>query len=180
MSAIRELLDSMNKAGKHAVIGTVKAADAEALTCDVVFAGRDIIVEKIPLRIFNDDEGFGTALVPAIGSEALVGFVDGKENQPQVLKVQQWDWWIMRRGELKVMISPDNAFTFKRENGFEFTMTAGGKFLMGNAPAHKLIHGDTFLPKFNAHYHLAPDGPTTPPVVPIQVDEVCSHIFEVE
>lgn len=103
---LREIIAGGNK---RDAIGTVKAIDADAMTCDVILEGQDIVREGLPLRIFNDDGGFGVAFVPRIDSEVIVSFVDGQVSRPQVTKVQEWDYFIMRRGGLEIMVTPDNA-----------------------------------------------------------------------
>lgn len=178
--ALSQLRDALENSGKHAAVATVEAIDAAVLTCDVILEGEEITRENVPLRIFNDDGGFGMAFVPRIGSDVLITFIDGVETRPQVVKVQEWDWLVLRRGELEIVISPDNAISIQKGSGFEFTLTAEDTFLMGNSPTHSIIHGDKFLPLHNYHRHATPNGISSWPIYQVQDEDCISDIFIVE
>jgi hypothetical protein len=175
-----DLREAIRLRGKHPVVAKVEAVSVGLLTVDVILEQETVVRKGIPLRIFNDEGGFGFAVVPKLQSEVLIGFVGGEERRPQVIKVQEWDYWVLRRGGMEIVITPDNAVSLKRESGFEFTITADDTFLMGNGPAHTLLQADRFLPLYNQHIHNTPNGPSSPPVHQIQDPECVSEIFTVE
>jgi hypothetical protein len=180
MDALMKLRETLANSGKQVVIATVKSADTARLTCNVVFDGEKIVRENIPLRIYNDDGALGFAVVPRVGSEVLVVFVRGKEGQPRIIGVQEWDQIIIRKPRFEIVINSEDEVLLKKKSGFVFTIDKEDKVSIGNMPAHTLIHGDRALPLFNSHIHLTPDGPSQPPLHQITPKEIFSEIFTVE
>jgi len=105
---IRKLKEVISGKGAKAVVATVKAYDSQLLTCNAVFEGEDTVRKNIPLRIFNDDDGLGVAFVPSVESEVLIIFIGDNENQPQVVKGQKWDWAVIKRANLEIIINNEN------------------------------------------------------------------------
>ena len=185
MDFFSEIKKAIAQSGKHPVAGEVTAVDEERLTAAVRFEGERVVRGDIPLRIFADaDGGLGACWIPKVGSEVLVAFIDGAENRPQVVKVQQWEQLVIRKGaadnpEFELTINSDNRVDLRKASGFQFTIDADDKVAIGNAPSHKLAWGDQWLLKFNAHTHPTPTGPSGPPMQPLVDEEVNSQTFEV-
>jgi len=184
MSGFDKLRKAIKSSGKHLIVATAISTDSALLTADVVFEGEQITREKIPLRIFSDESGLGVAFIPKLQSEVLIGFVNGAEDRPQVLKVQEWDKLIIRKETpgLEIIIDSDNKVDFIKESGFQFTIDSDDKVTIGNADRveHKIAWGDVWLQKFNAHTHPTPTGPSGPPFEQLIDTDVNSQIFTVE
>jgi hypothetical protein len=180
-----ELRRAIEFKGKPLAIARVVATDAGSMTADIIIEGERVVRAKAALRIFNDADNLGVALIPAIDSEVLIGFVDGQEARPQVLKVQHWDRLIMRKGPadnplMEITIDSANKVDLRKASGFQFTIDSEDKVAIGNAPSHKLAWGDKWLEKFNMHTHPTPTGPSGLPMQPLIDTEVNSQIFTVE
>jgi hypothetical protein len=186
MSIFDEIKKAIENNGRHVVAAKVVATDPALLTADVIFEGEQVTREKVPIRIFTDDDGgLGVGWIPKVGSDVLVAFIDGVENRPQIIKVQQWDQLIIKKGaagnqDIEITIDSDNKIDLRKASGFQFTIDAQEKVSIGNTPSHKLGWGDAWLQKFNAHTHPTPTGPSGPPMQPLADAEVNSQIFTVE
>jgi len=202
MNIFQEIRKAIEQSGHHTIAATVISADPEMMTVNVKLEGEDVIREKIPIRIFNDEGGLGIGFIPKVESEVLVAFVNGAENRPQVIKVQEWEWMIARKGagdtlvefvidnenkislrrgsDLEMTIDENTRVDLRKSSGFQFTIDADDKVSIGNVPTHKLALGDIWLEKFNSHIHPTPTGPSGPPMQPLIDNEVNSQIFEVE
>lgn len=185
MSVFSDLRKAIEHSGRHVIAAKVTATDSALMTADVTFEGEQVIREAVPLRIFNDEGGLGVAFIPKIGSEVLIGFIDGAEARPQILKVQEWDSLIVRKGPannpaLEITVSSDNQIDLRKDSGFQFTIDTEDKVSIGNAPSHSLGWGDAWLQEFNNHIHPTPTGPSGKPVIQLSPEQVNSQIFEVE
>jgi len=149
---IKKLKKVITEEGGKTVVATVEAYDSQLLTCDVVFEGEDIIREKIPLRIFNDEDGLGVAFVPSVDSEVLVTFIGDNENQPQVIKVQKWDYTILKRSGLEIIIDKENNIS-ATTNG-KLTVKADKFIVMNNESQNSRVVTTQCLCPFTGSPHM--------------------------
>ncbi|OQX90790.1 MAG: hypothetical protein B6D58_09445, partial [candidate division Zixibacteria bacterium 4484_95] len=127
MDIFSELRKAIKQSGRHVVAAKVVATDPVLMTADVIFESEKVIREAVPLRIFSDDDnGLGVAWIPKVNSEVLVTFIDGAESRPQIIKVQQWEYIIARKGAgdslLEFVIDNENKVSLKRGEDLQFTI----------------------------------------------------------
>jgi hypothetical protein len=166
MTGFGTLRKAVRESGKHMVAAKVVAAYPALLAVDVIFEGEQLVREKVPLRIFNDDGGLGEAFVPRVGSEVLIDFVDGMEIRPEVIRVQEWTHRIMRKGppespsfemmvndqdelsikrgaEFELKIDSESALNVKKVGSYELKLTSDGKL-------HVIAQSDATIECVNA------------------------------
>ena len=127
MGAFDDIKKAVNLAGQHIAAAKVVATDPVHLTADVIIESKQVVNEAVPIRIFTDDDGgLGVGWVPKVGSEVLIAFIDGAEDRPQIIKVQQWDYMIARKGDggslFEFICDNENNVTLKRGTDFEITI----------------------------------------------------------
>ena len=132
MGSISDIKRAISQSGKHLVAAKVTATDPVHLTADVIFEGEEIVRTEIPIRIFNDDDGtLGVGWVPKIDSDILIGFIDGEETRPQIIKVQQWDYLIARKGDgdslFELIVDNENNVSLKHGSVYDLSLLNNGQ-----------------------------------------------------
>lgn len=143
MNTFSELRKVIKQSGRHIVAASVVATDPVLMTADVIFEGEKVIREAVPLRIFSDDDtGLGVAWIPKVDSEVLVAFIDGAENRPQIIKVQQWQYIIARKGGgdsfLEFVIDNENKISLLRGRDFQITVEQNTRVNLKNGSIYEL------------------------------------------
>lgn len=132
LSTISDIKKAIAQSGKHLVAAIVTATDPIHLTADVTFEGEQVIHEEIPIRIFNDEDGaLGVGWIPKVGSGVAIGFIDGEENRPQIIKVQQWDYFIARKGAgdslFELIVDNENNVSLKHGSVYDLSILSDGQ-----------------------------------------------------
>jgi hypothetical protein len=138
-----KLREAIRQSGKQAVVAKVIATDPGLLTADVTIEGESIVRERIPLRIFNDSGGLGMAFVPKVGSQVIVGFIDGSESRPGVIKVQEWDIYIMRKGPadmpaFELVVDSNNQIFLRRGENFRLAVERDDRISLESGSTYNL------------------------------------------
>jgi uncharacterized protein involved in type VI secretion and phage assembly len=60
--------------------------------------------------------------------------------------------------------------------GGEVVVHATGKISLGEGAAHPVVFGDALMQLFNTHTHVAPLGPTSPPIVPMTPSQYSAKV----
>ncbi len=123
MDVFKDMKRAIDLAGKHPVSAKVMAIDSLKMTVDVQIEGEEVVREAVPLRIFKDEDALGAVIVPRVDSEVMVAFLDGDEARPQVVKVQQWEYILARRGSgqtnFEFVVDSENKVSLKLGDEFE-------------------------------------------------------------
>lgn len=194
MSEIRKLFQDLSDKGlDDAIIGTVERRQEKTPTgwsipgrmkgfwCDVrpEKAG-EAMLQYVPMafRVLNTDDDLGIIVVPKVGTEVLVNWVDGR---PTIEACQEWDRMILKKG--------DNLWIEIAENDDILVQTAGAVEVkvkktvvedikiskqvkaplikLGRIAPHPVFWGDMLLTWLSTHTHH-PSGkpPIQSPALP--------------
>ena len=138
----KRLKNALDQAGKHPVAATVVSVDSLKMTADVRIEGEEVIREAVPLRIFTDDDNLGAVIVPRVDSEVIIAYLDGNEDRPQIIKVQQWEFIIARRGDgdtfLEFVVDSENKVSLKLGNEFEALIEQNAYLKVKNGSKYEL------------------------------------------
>lgn len=143
MSAFNDIKKAVDLAGRHIAAAKVVATDPVHLTADVIIESKQVVNEKVPIRIFTDDDGgLGVGWIPKVGSEVLIAFIDGAEDRPQIIKVQRWDYMIARKGDgislLEFVVDNENNISLRRGNDFQVTIDQETRVNISNGSVYEL------------------------------------------
>jgi phage gp45-like len=132
LGSISDIKRAIAQSGKHPISAVVNATDPVHLTADVIFEGEQVIREDVPIRVFNDeDASLGVGWIPKVGSEVLIAFIDGEENRPQIIKVQQWDYLIARKGAgdslFELIVDNENNVSLKHGSIYDLSILNNGQ-----------------------------------------------------
>lgn len=136
-------------------VGTVASIDMDTLSCTVDPEDGGEPIRNIPLRITRPSDTYGVTIIPKLGTEAIVVWLDRKGSEllrPKILEVQKWD---------KIIIHDDR--------GFGLTITAQGDVKIGSEAdaTHPLVYGDTLTEFLNAlTAHLNANCRSGAPLIP--------------
>ena len=142
MTGFNELRKAISLAGKHPVSAKVTAINPVQMVATVIIEGETVEYEEVPLRIFTDEDNLGAVIVPKIGSEVLIVFIDGNGERPQIIKVQQWEYIIARRGTgntyLEFIIDSENTVSLKLGNSFRALIEQNAHVKINNSSKYEL------------------------------------------
>jgi len=134
--------------------GTVKAVDEATLSVDVTPDDGGEVIANVPLRVMRYQNQTGVAVVPKVGTEVVVEWLD--KHRPRVAAAQEWTKIIMLTAQGFGVIISD-------------VIAMGDQ----NQAKHPVPWGDTlatFLNSFRSwaatHDHGAGPPLTSPPMVP--------------
>ncbi len=92
---IRELLKEITREDM-ARVGMVKGVDEENLTVDVQLEREEKVRKSLPIRVMKTQDDLGIYIIPKVGTEVLVLFVDAR---PTPIAFQEWEKIIVKRSD---------------------------------------------------------------------------------
>jgi len=105
LETLSDIVNTLAKVEKIFTVGTVAAVNEAEMTCTVTPEDGGEDIADVPLRIMSYAGAVGLAVIPVVGTEVVVAWLD--RLRPLVFRVQEWDKVVLRN-EAKMGITVKN------------------------------------------------------------------------
>jgi len=171
---IERIKPDMTDTLRFPIRGEVVAVHAENYTCDVkpLDEGYPVIPGVEILTVWASKTTRLLAL-PKEGSVVLIGFENGDATRPFIhgfISASGLSGQFLIEGETaRILFDEAGTITVESEKQIHITSP---EITLGASATEALIKGNTFQNLFNAHTHGTGVGPSTPPVQPLNGNEL--------
>ncbi len=119
---------------------------------------------------------YGFSSAPFPGAEAVVVFPGGNREHGLCIAIddRKFRFKSLANGEVVLYTDEGDKIHFKRDNVIDVDCNT---LELGNGTLEKILNGETFQSRFNAHTHLGNAGvPTGAPIIPSPVSDLSTVV----
>ena len=161
--SLREDLKRLVGEKDFMLIGKVTAVHEDVLSVDVQPERPDTAeLKNVPIRVMNLSDDLGIYVVPRVGTQVLVGLVDGR---PTAFQFQEWERVVMKRADGFYLEVKRNGDVVLETSG-NVELKAGGRVQLGQNGQYSAVWGEVLRNWLMNHTHPTPSGPSGPPSPP--------------
>lgn len=182
---LRKIVDRMIKPLRTRILMTIARAVVESLKdtgglqvmkIDVLAGENRDNVERF--------QNYGFTSVPFPGAEAVVVFQGGNREHGLIIAVDDRRYRLkgLENGEVAIYTDEGDKIHFKRGGIIQIVASSkvdvdANLVELGNGTLEKILNGETFQARFNAHKHLGNAGvPTGAPITPSPASDLSSVV----
>lgn len=97
MDTFTEMVNAVVKQKDAFTVGTIFSVDEAEMTCVVTPEDGGQNIEDVPLRIMRYADAVGFSIVPVVGTEVIVAWLD--KLRPVIFRIHEWDKIVIQNAE---------------------------------------------------------------------------------